>query len=350
MVSKFSPSYEITHTIIKKLTEVSQREGQLKATALSAKNKIDISYLANIDAVHFSTKLEGNLLTYKQVTDVLDGNLKSIKEQKDLKEVINYSKARSVVLEQTNRKSDLNKGLILKIHKTLLNDIVTGKLLGYYRNSQNVIRDSNTNSIVYMPPEHTDVDILMKGLMQWVKRSILEDVSPFIVAAIFHYYFVTIHPFLDGNGRSARLLTGYLLLSNNITISEYASLEKQHENNRPEYYKQLRQAQAPIFYDIQKDIDLTPWINYWLDCLLNTYEEGLLRCSKKIITLEQEYMDDRLQKTISLFRKHKRLRASEYQILMGLGRTQAVDDLNKLIDKNIIQRVGGGRSQTYIIK
>jgi Fic family protein len=345
----YNPNYEISNSLIKKLTDASAKEQRLKSIILPINSKLDISYIANIDAVHFSTKIEGNQLTYKQVTDILHGKKLNIKHERDLKEVLNYSKARSVLFNKALKQTKLNKSLILEAHKILMKDIVTGKLCGYYRESQNVIKDSSSGKIVYLPPEAKEVNPLLENLYIWVGKSYLEEVSPYIISAIFHYYFVTIHPFIDGNGRIARLLSNYILLHQGVTLPEYASIEKQHEKNRAIYYQELRNLQAYTFYDIPNNLNITSWIHYWLDCLLLTYNEALTRCECHFISEKETLLDARLQKAISLFKKHKKLKASEYQALMGLGRTQAVDDLNKLIAEQIIIKHGGGRSQSYQI-
>lgn len=351
MTKTYSPVFQLNNQIIKKLTEATAKEVLLKTVPISLKSKIDIAYLANIDAVHFSTKLEGNLLTYEQVTEALDNENTSKKEfKRDLKEVLNYSKTRAMLLEKSALRYDIDKKLTLDTHKCLMTNIVTGKLRGYYRGSQNVIKDSRSKSIIYLPPESSEVDRLMKSLFIWVKSSLLDDLSPYIVAAVFHYYFVTIHPFLDGNGRCARLLTSYILAKNGIMLTEYAALEKQHEHNRHAYYENLRKLQAQTFYDISPNIDLTSWLDYWLECLLSTYDEGIARCTRLTQNENELLLDDRLQKAVSLFKKHKKLKASDYQALMGLGRTQAVQDLNKLINNGFIIKVGGGRSQVYQVK
>ena len=346
MDKEYAPHYNLSNEILKQLTEISSMEGQLKATKTSTSNRQEISYLANIDSVHFSTKLEGNMLTHKQVTELLSGKSTPVKSQRDLKEIVNYAKARSVLFDKATQNNTLSKALILKVHHILMNRIVSGKLKGYFRDSQNVIKDAKSRKIVYLPPEAPDVGPLMKRLIRWVQKSLLCDLSPYIVAAIFHYAFVTIHPFMDGNGRTARLLSSYILLSNNIYLPEYASLEKQHENHRRDYYHQLRQRQSHTHYDIPKDIDLTSWISYFLTSLHAAYEEGLAKLGVHV-TPETIHLDHRLEKALSLFKKHRQLKASEYEVLMGLGRTQAVNDLNQLIKKNLVSRIGGGRSSVY---
>jgi len=342
------PEYEINNDILFLLNSVSQSQGFLSASRISFQDFIEISALANIDAIHHSTRLEGNRLTHKQVTMIVADKRsgKTVKYNKDIQEVINYAKARDFLKQEKVLSVDINKELIMQVHSLLMDRIVTGKLKGYYRQTQNVIRDSQSNEIVYMPPEAKDVNKMMSKLFLWVKEALLNNESPLIVAALFHYYFVTIHPFMDGNGRGGRLITNFILDKQGFNISRYASLEKVHEQNKMDYYRNLRNHQALVFYDIPDNINLIGWLKYWLLSLMKAYDEAIKRLNSNI---SQENLDQRLKKAYSLFVKHKKLKASEYEILASMGRTQAVSDLNKLISNGLIKKVGGGRSSTYIV-
>jgi Fic family protein len=347
MSLNYTPVYTLDASILSKIESISQKEGQLRAMALSVEKKMEMVSLSTVDAVHFSTKLEGNALTLEQVTQALFGKSPKHKAGRDLQEVLNYSKAKSKLAEYAKRDTLLTKSLVLKTHTVLMSNIVEGRLKGCYRTSQNVIHEANSKAIVYLPPTVDDVVPLMKSLLDWVNRSLLEGVSALIVAPIFHYYFVTIHPFLDGNGRSARLLTYFILTKQGMVISEFAALEKQHEHNRAAYYSQLRRLQAETFYDISPTQNLTSWVTYWLDCLNSTYDEALLRCTEASDVVVEEGMEPRLRKGLALFKTHPRLTAAQYQVLMGLGRTQAVADLNQLVAKGFIQKLGSGRTVVY---
>ena len=117
-----------------------------------------------------------------------------------------------------------------------------------------------------------------------------------------------------------------------------------------EYYSRLRTLQGNNFYDIPEKINITGWIEYWLSCLRDTYQEAIERVEKiKIDSADVLTLNNRLQKAVNLFKRHIKLNASEYQTLLGLGRTQAVSDLNELIKKGIIKKVGGGRATVYTL-
>ena len=348
-MQNINPKYEINNRILSLLNDISQSQGVLNASQLPAEDYMHINSLASIDAVHYSTKLEGNRLTHKQVTMIVtDKKSKNIiKYEKDIKEVINYAKARNFLSQDKTLVKEIDRELVLKIHSFLMDKIVVGKLKGYYRQAQNVIQDIKTRNIVYMPPEAADVPKMMSKLYSWTKDALINDASPLIIAAFFHYYFVTIHPFMDGNGRCSRLLTNFILDRHGFIVSRYASIEKVHEQNKMDYYKYLNKHQGQLFYDIPENIDLTDWLGYWLTCLKTTYTEATERLQANIPTIGLN--DHRLKKAYSLFLKHKKLKAAEYQLLVGLGRTQSVSDLNKLVKQGLIKKVGGGRSQTYII-
>ena len=347
-MQNINPKYEINNRILSLLNDISQSQGVLNASQVPAEDYMHINSLASIDAVHYSTKLEGNRLTHKQVTMIVtDRKSKNvIKHEKDIKEVINYAKARNFLSQNKILVKEIDRDLVLKIHSFLMEKIVVGKLKGYYRQAQNVIQDIKTRNIVYMPPEAGDVPKMMSKLFSWTKDALINNASPLIIAALFHYYFVTIHPFMDGNGRCSRLLTNFILDKHGFTVSRYASIEKVHEQNKMDYYKYLNKHQGQLFYDIPENINLTGWLGYWLTCLKATYTEATERLQANVPDIN---LDHRLKKAYSLFLKHKRLKAAEYQLLVGLGRTQSVSDLNKLVKQGLIKKVGGGRSQTYII-
>lgn len=345
---KFKPHlYTFNSTIINLIAEISALQGELNSSIRTIKGDSQSYILANIDAVHYSTKIEGNKLTRDQVTKALKNKKKSSPLNHDIQEVLNYSKARKYILENHSKKIDLD--FILSIHAMLLDKIVKGKLKGHLREAQNIIKDSRSGTIVYLPPEANDVMPLMKGLIKYIHKSHVEKINPLILAPIFHYEFVTIHPFMDGNGRIARLITNAIISLGGYDVEKYAALEKQHEKERSLYYQSLNSLQAQNYYDIPVDQNITSWIIYWLTCLNQTYKEALSRISplSQAVYSKELIYDDRLIKAVSLFKRYITLKAADYAVMMGLERTQAVADLNILVKKKIIVKVGGGRSTVY---
>lgn len=350
----FTPSHiSINSKILLLLETISRKQGELSTLKRTAKEELLIESIANIDAVHFSTRIEGNALSRDQVTQALESRKKPA-QTRDLNEILNYSRVRRMIRDWAWNKKPFNEEWVLKHHAEILKGIVKGRLRGQYREAQCVIKDSKTRGIVYMAPEWKEVPELMRGLLGWLKKERLSGASPLLLAAQFHFEFVTIHPFMDGNGRLARLLTNGILLGSGYDVERYAALEKQHEHDRSAYYEAMRVLQSGNYYEIPHNQDIYSWVKYWLECLLATYNEALERVNHSAEfpldpsgTLPAE---NRLRRAEALFRRHKRLRASEYCDLSGLGRTQAVADLNTLLDGGFIEKVGGGRSTLYKIR
>jgi Fic family protein len=354
-MSYFTPSrITIDSEILSLMEAISRKQGELDRVQRNTREDSRFESMAAVDAVHFSTKIEGNTLSRDQVTQALQTK-KPRASVRDLNEVLNYARVRQMVREQVLKSKSLflNDDWVLKHHAELLKGIVKGRLRGHYREAQCVIQDSKTHAIVYMAPEWRDVPVLMKELLSWLKRQRLNGGSHLLLAAQFHFEFVTIHPFMDGNGRLARLLTNGILLAGGYDVGQYAALEKQHESDRAHYYRALRSLQSNNFYDIPASQDIRSWVEYWLRCLLATYEEALARVGGGSTGSSPQSsfpFDERLSKAETLFRRHRRLSASQYADLMSLGRTQAVADLNALVSAGILERLGGGRSTIYKLK
>jgi len=108
-----------------------------------------------------------------------------------------------------------------------------------YRDGQKVMRDSRSRAFVYMPPEASDVPVLMSGMVEWVNRSLSEEIPCPIVAGLAHYQFATIHPYFDGNGRTTRLLTTLILHLGGYDLKGLYSLETYFARNLRAYYAAL---------------------------------------------------------------------------------------------------------------
>lgn len=155
-----------------------------------------------------------------------------------------------------------------------------------YRDGQNVIKDSGSGSIVYMPPEAKDVSALMLNLIDWINDEVSKAELPVpITAAIAHYQFATIHPYYDGNGRTARLLTNLVLHKSGYGLKGIYSLEEYYATNLQAYYNALTVGEPHNYYIGREQADITGWIAYFCggmadDGVKSTYSGQIVQVFK----------------------------------------------------------------------
>ena len=175
---------------------------------LSPAKEALLRHQARIKSTHYSTRIEGNRLTLKETQAVVEKKKANFHgRERDVNEVRNYWEAILKIEEWASRKMELAEDLIRRVHAL----VEKGKRAKPtpYRDGQNVIRDAASGGIVCLPPEAKDVAPLMSEMVRWVKKAEKEKIPVPIVAALLHYQFVTIHPYFDGNGRTARLLVTF---------------------------------------------------------------------------------------------------------------------------------------------
>lgn len=144
-----------------------------------------------------------------------------------------------------------------------------------YRDGQNAIRDSKTRTIVYMPPEAKDVQSLMQSMVQWTLEN--KDLPCPLLAGIIHYQFATIHPYYDGNGRVARLLTTLILHLGGYDLKGVYSLDEYYARDLGAYYDAISIGPSHNYYMGRVDADITKWLEYFIEGMSFSFESVLKR-------------------------------------------------------------------------
>ena len=217
-----------------------------------------------------------------------------------------------------------------------------------YRDGQNVIRDGARGTIIYMPPESKDVPALMRNLVAWIRES--ADLPCPVLAAIAHYQFATIHPYYDGNGRTARLLTTLILHLGGYDLKGLYSLEEYYAKNLLAYYRAISVGPSHNYYFGRAESDITEWIEYFIDgmayaCekvvaqMLDSQKKGhkdhssLLRSldpkQRKVLELFQNYEIVTSHQVAELFGYQARTSSALCKKWVELGFFEIVDTSNK---------------------
>ena len=223
-MEKYKPPFIITDKILMYVSSISEKIGRLTAVG----NLDTRPYLRRnnrIKSIHSSLKIEANSLSLGQVRDVINGKT-VLGEQKEIIEVKNAFTA----YEYLSKINPYNIEDLKKIHGVMTNNILRES--GEFRSGEEGV--FNGDECIFMAPPAKFVPLLVSELFDWMKKN-HNQVHPLIMSCIFHYEFVFIHPFSDGNGRMARLWQT-AILSKWKTIFEYIPIESQIEKFQDEYY------------------------------------------------------------------------------------------------------------------
>ena len=246
----FAPKkQEITKEQRKKIAELNKRmKKEFKEMTNTERNNFNEKFYN--DYIYNTNSIEGSTLTKKETYFVTHEN-KGI-EGKDLKEIYMARNLNSVIKFIENYKGALNLKFIKKLHSIIQENIQPREEVGAFKKRQNYILGTE-----FMPTPPKLVEKRMKSLIYWYGWN-KKRFHPFELACIFHIKFVSIHPFTDGNGRTARALQNFILEKNNIIPMSYRAKAKQ------KYYSALRSAQI---YGLHKS-----FVDYSVKEFILTYE------------------------------------------------------------------------------
>ena len=307
----WKPVYSISPEIANALMEIEASKTMVENTPLSPAIEAELRHKARLRSTHYSTRIEGNKLTLKEAQEVIEKKQTHFHgRERDVCEVRNYWDALLRVEEWASKKIEMGEELIKRLHAL----VEKGKRAKPtpYRDGQNVIRDSASGAIVYMPPEAKDVSKLMAEMVRWVRKAEKENVPVPIIAALLHYQFVTIHPYYDGNGRTSRLLATFILQRDGYGLHGFFSMEEHHAKDLEGYYNSLAVHQHHNYYEGRADVDLTSWVRYFTTLLSGVFaraKEETLQYAKKGVPAEPEKLrglDRRARIVLGLFARKDR--------------------------------------------
>lgn len=223
-MGNYRSPFEMTNEILSYVSSVSEKIGRISATS-SLEAKPHLRKNNRIKSIHSSLKIEANSLSLGQVRDVINGKF-VLGEQKEIQEVKNAYAA-------YQKLSEINPYNIkqLKEFHGIMTKYIEEESGEFRRGEEGVF---NGEECIFMAPPAKLVPELMKDLFQWMAEA-QNDIHPLILSSVFHYEFVFIHPFADGNGRMARLWHT-AILSKWKSIFEFIPIESQIEKFQDDYY------------------------------------------------------------------------------------------------------------------
>jgi Fic family protein len=328
----FNPKFTITNRITAGLTRIERARGFMEAATLSEDWVREMGRRALILEAHHTTHIEGTRLTLEQAERLLEGTPVPEADTDDVRELLNYRKAFGFVSEYLEDGGPITEGLVREIHKRLVEGVRGGAAApGEYRKIQNYMVNSVTGETVYTPPPAHDVPIMMAKLVDWLNRE--QEVHPVLMSGISQFQFVHVHPFLDGNGRTSRLLSTLCLYRAGYDFKRLFTISEYYDRNRPAFYRALQSVRG-------SGMDITGWLEYFVEGLTAQLAEVRERGEQAIrrdVLIKEHRLSDRQAKALGHILEHGSLTIQDFEhLFLEVNRRSLQRDLKVMIGKRVV--------------
>ena len=338
----FNPKFTITPKNNKALVEIERVRGFFDAVKLKDDWIADMQKRALILESHHSTHIEGTALSLEQAQSILEGRKLKGVNRDDEKELLNYKKAMDFISKYLGKDNPITEGLIRELHKVTVKGVRGDKAdPGNYRKIQNYVINSLTREIIYTPPAPIEVPHLMREFVDWINKA--GDLSSVLIAGIAQFQFVHIHPFIDGNGRTARLLSTLILYKTGYDFKRLFTISEYYDKDRSSYYSAIQSVR-------NNSMDMTGWLEYFVTGLrlqmkeIKQKGEQIIRQDIKLQKIKRLGLNVRQEKAIKYLLRTGAISVGEYQAVASCIRRTAQRDLEDMMEKGIIKAVA--KSQT----
>jgi len=334
----YQPNYRITPYLLNLIDESSALRAWIELAPLKVSWLPSLQKEARAKAAHFSTSIEGNVLTLSQVKAIERGEKTNANLNQET-EVNNYLKAMRWI-ENHAADTTLDEKCIFILHKIITQNLLDESKIAKYKQKQNYVVDENKIR-VFTPPPPKETPRLVQELLDWLKSRETKMLHSILAAAIFHHRFVSIHPFSDGNGRLARCLSSLILYQREYDLHHIFSLDEFFANNRKRYYQKLQQAR-------ELDHDLTYWIEYAAEGIVKTLRNVKKRIEDlQVIASYPIHLSPSQEEALRILRDNPFARVSDLTKQMKVTRARINQILTPLIENGLVTKEGQSRATIY---
>jgi Fic family protein len=347
----FNPNYTITEKILNNLTAIASAREVIEQAHLVPKWEAKLRRQALMRNTHSSTAIEGNKLTLEQVEALAEGK-DVVATNKDKKEALNYLEALENI-PGLAEKGKFKVADLLNIHRIISKNVMQNTAdSGVFRNRQvfvgkRVFDGTTFKEVVeYMPPKTEEVPQLVQKFIDWLNLDKSWGMNPVLLAGIVHYEIARIHPFIDGNGRTARLLAMVILYLSDFDHRRIFALDDYYDRDRQAYYAALKTAQV-------SNGDITLWLEYFTDGILYSVEEAkdavLKVGSKRKTGQAQIALTPKQMQIVEFINTNGKVTNKDLQGLFKVSAQAVHKELVKLVELKVIKPAGEGRALYYIL-
>lgn len=342
----FAPRFTTSHSIIAALTTIERARGFLEAASLSEAWIERMSQQALLLEAHHTTHIEGTHLTLDDATRLWAGEAVEGASTDDVRELLNYRDAFGLVSEYLGSGAPITEGLIREIHKRLVQGVRGGAAQpGLYRTVQNFVANSRTREVIYTPPPPEQVPPLMAELVEWLRADTA--IHPVLVAGIAQFQLVHIHPFVDGNGRTSRLLSTLCLYRSGYDFKRLFTLSEFYDRDRSAFYRAIQSVR-------EQGLELTGWLEFFVAGLATQLNEvkqrGELVIRRDVIARDHG-LNERQVLAVGALLERGDLGIEDFVALAaGVPRRTLQRDLQGLVEHGVAVIVGAARAARYRLK
>ncbi len=311
-------------------------------------------YDALTRTVHHGTHIEGNELSIEQTKKVLEGEA-IVAHDRDIQEVINYRNVVKLLDELVNKRGEYDSNMLLDIHRETVIKLVDADKTGVFRKTQVVIKEEGTGKVIFQPPPFVEIPYLLDDFFLWLNASQAKELHPVIRAGIAHYILVSIHPFVEGNGRTVRAFANLVLMREGYDIKKFFSLEEQFDLDPGSYYEAFARVDKQAKSLAARD--LTYWLEYFSQVVaveLTKIKDKTRKLSidskLKIKIGEQVALTERQLKLVEYLSEAGSARMVELKgVLPMVSEDTVLRDLKVLLEKGIIKKEGKTKASRYLV-
>ncbi len=341
--AEFQPQFTITNQITHDLTTIERARGFLDAATLSEQWITRMGQRALLLEAHHTTHIEGTQLTLEQSERLLAGHSVDGVSDDDVRELLNYRDAFELVSEYLLSGSPLTESVIREIHRRLVDGVRGNEgRAGEYRQIQNVVANSQTGQVIYRPPPWGDVPGLMTQLVEWLNHE--SDIHPVLIAAVAQFQLVHIHPFVDGNGRTSRLLSTLCLYRIGYDFKRLFTISEFYDRDRRAFYDAIQGVR-------DAGMDLTGWLEFFASGLATQMQETVDRGTRVIKTdllIQRHQLNERqasvlrhvIDNTTSAIRELE-------QLCPDVSRRTLQRDLRRMEEMGLVTKTGDTNQLVY---
>jgi Fic family protein len=332
----FDPRFTITNRITAWLTHIERARGFLEAATLSEDWVREMGNRALVLEAHHTTHIEGTRLTLDQAERLWKGDSVPEADPDDARELLNYRKAFDFVSDYLKSGDPITEGLVREIHKRLVEGVRGGAAApGEYRRLQNYVVNSVTGETIYTPPPAHDVPIMMAELVDYLNSE--TETHPVLISGIAQFQLVHIHPFLDGNGRTSRLLSTLCFYRAGYDFKRLFTISEYYDRDRAIFYRAIQGVR-------ENDMDMTGWLEYFVEGLstqLTEVKDRGERAIRRDVLIKEYGLSDRQAMALGHILEHGSLTIQDFeQLCPDVNRRSLQRDLKAMVDHGLIVSEG----------